>query len=148
MYVTLPLVACPVLCCASLCQLVSTSTAKMCEEYEQDTSFFFTICESMLLLTTKLIPMPPDLLDDRRDNMKRHCGVGQLSCAHIQSRVLRTFERDLACRSSVEQCLSCVRHSMLTSVLVVMSFVNSLLFSTQLHAQCIPGTLRQYMSGC
>ena len=43
---------------------------------------------------------------------------------------LRTFVRDLECRSSVQQCLSCICHLIFTSVLVVMGFVNKRLFST------------------
>ena len=101
----------------------------------------------MLLLTTKLIPKPPVLLDDRGDKVCRHCELVNSRARTFRAEVPRTFERDLACRSSVHHCLSCVRHSMLTSVLVVMSFVNRRLFSTQLRAQCISSTLRQYMSG-
>ena len=37
----------------------------------------------MFLLTTKLIPRPPVLLDDLGDKVCGRCGVGQLSCAQI-----------------------------------------------------------------
>ena len=66
--------------------------------------FFYNLCESLSLQNFILIPRPPVLFDECRDKVDRHGGVGQLSCVQIQSNVLRTFERDLECRSSVQRC--------------------------------------------